>query len=208
VHCGYRLQAVRAELDAGLERLADPLLATGALDEKSFDEMCTALERATEGANTVTSLVAVYRTLVSDIQVAMHNPTVARQDRGTRRALAFMSEHAAEPLTLAKVARAAGFAPDYFGRLFSRTEGMTFQHHLRDLRVARAKQVLKETSLSVDGVSQLVGFASRIYFHRAFKRVVGMTPIEYREQEHAFKDVVSMTPMQYRVGRPKTRRRA
>jgi YesN/AraC family two-component response regulator len=179
-HSGYRLEPVRAQLDAGIERLAEPLLATGALDEKSFDAMSTALEQAVENANTVSAVVSLYRTLVSDVQSAIQTPTRSRRERGTRRAVAFMREHAGEPLTRAQVARAAGYAPGYFGKLFSRSEGVTFERSLRQLRVARAKQMLSGTSLSIDSVSQLSGFKSRIYFHRVFKQATGTTPVEFR----------------------------
>ncbi len=59
---------------------------------------------------------------------------------------------------------------------------MTFEHYTQKLRVERAKQVLDETSLSVDGVRQLCGFQTRNYFHKVFKQAVGVTPIEYRER--------------------------
>jgi len=49
-HCGYRVQDARAHLQAGLERLAEPLLASGALDEKSFEALYAAMERAAEDA--------------------------------------------------------------------------------------------------------------------------------------------------------------
>jgi len=67
VHCGYRLEPTRSQLESGLERLAEPFLATGALDEKSFDNLYAAMERAAEEAPTVTALVAHYRRLVADI---------------------------------------------------------------------------------------------------------------------------------------------
>jgi AraC-like DNA-binding protein len=182
VHAGYRLEPVRAQLDAGLERLAEPLLATGALDEKSFDAMCTAMERAAQSASTVTDLVTAYRTVVSDVQSAIQSPTRSRRERAIRRAVVFMREHAGEPLTRTQVARAAGFAPDYFGRLFSRTERITFERYLQQLRVARAQQMLSGTSLRIDAVSQLSGFKSRVYFHRVFKQAVGVTPIAFRQR--------------------------
>ena len=123
LHFGYRLEPIRAELDAGLERLAQPLLATGSLDEKSFDDLCERMESAAEGVTTVTGLVSLYRNVISDIRSAIESPTHARQDRGTRRALAFMREHSSDAITLSQVARAAGFAPDYFSSYFAAPKG-------------------------------------------------------------------------------------
>jgi len=181
-HCGYQLEPVRAKLEAGFERLTEPLLATGALDERSFDELWSAVERSVAEEGTVTALLGRYRQLVSDIESAMQNPTGARHDRNVDRALQFMREHLGEPLTLARVARAAGFAPDYFSKLFKQSEAVTFERYLRRLRLERAKQMLVGTSLNVEGVSRLCGFKNRMYFHRAFKSAVGMTPVEYRER--------------------------
>ena len=181
-HAGYRLEPTRAHLESGLERLAEPLLAGGFIDQKSFSDLCASMERTAEDARTVMELVASYRRLVSDVEAAMQRPTAARTERGTRRALAFIREHVGEPLGLARVARVAGFAPDYFSRLFKKSEGVAFGRYLQELRIERAKQMLSGTTLTVEQVQRLSGFQNRPYFHRLFKQAVGMTPIEYRDR--------------------------
>jgi AraC-like DNA-binding protein len=181
-HSGYRLDRARAELDAGLERLIEPLLAAGFLDRKSYSEMFASMEGRSESARTVSELVAACRALVTDIKNAMTDRTGAHQDRGTRRAIAFMKEHSGEPLSMGQVARVAGFGPDHFCRLFKRDEGITPERYLQRLRVERAKHMLSVTSLPLESVGKLSGFQTRNYFHRVFKRAVGMTPIEFRER--------------------------
>jgi AraC-like DNA-binding protein len=180
VHCGYRLEAVRAELEAGLERLAEPLVATGVLDLRSFDDLCGAMRRRSEAVRTVHELLGSYRAIVVDLEAAAQSSVAARRERGTRRARTFMVEHVSEPLTLARVAHAAGFAPGYFSRLFKKEEGVTFERYLSRLRVERGKKMLRETSLSVEEIRKLCGFCTRNYFHHVFKARVGMTPLAYR----------------------------
>jgi AraC-like DNA-binding protein len=179
-HSGYRLELTSSHLEAGLERLAEPLLSGGLLDPKSFSLLWASAQRTAKEARTVMELVAAYRRLVSDIESAMKNPTTARQDKSILRALSFIREHLSEPLTLTQVARAAGFAPDYFWRLFKRSEGVTFTRHLEDLRLVRAKEMLEKTTLSVEQIHKLCGFRSRTNFHRVFKKAVGVTPVAYR----------------------------
>jgi YesN/AraC family two-component response regulator len=181
VHSGYQLDAVRAHLEAGFERLTEPLLTTGRLDRKSYDEILASIDHAAVGASTVAALVASYRNVVALVERAIESPTSARQHRSTQRARKFMRDHAGEPLTLAQVARVAGFAPDYFSRLLKRDEGMTFDHYLQAIRLARAKQTLATTTLSVERVARLSGFQSRTYFQQVFRQQAGMTPIEYRQ---------------------------
>jgi AraC-like DNA-binding protein len=180
-HTRYELGATRAHLEAGLDRLVEPLLVSGQLDAKSFEEMHASIER--HGADTVSALIDAYRSVVADIEGAIRAPTQARQDRSTRRALRFMREHLSEPLTLPQVSRVAGFAPGYFSRLLKREVGSTFDRHLQQLRLERAKQALAGTSLSVERVAQLAGFQSRTYFQQLFRESTGTTPIEYRRRE-------------------------
>jgi AraC-like DNA-binding protein len=180
-HCGYRLEPTRAELAAGFERLAEPMLAKGSLDRRSFNDLCRAAESSSEGVRTVTDLVAKYRSLVSDMEAALRSPTGARQERGTRRALGYIREHLGEPLTLEDVAKVAGFAPNYFSRLFRQDEGVTFARYVQRLRVERAKQMLKTNILGVEEIRKLCGFRTRTYFHRVFKTSTGLTPTAYRE---------------------------
>ncbi|HEV8245548.1 MAG TPA: AraC family transcriptional regulator, partial [Polyangiaceae bacterium] len=187
-HSGYRLESTHRELATGLERLTEPLLANGALDKKSFNELHASLERNSEKARTVTELVALYRSLVTDIEASLKNAKAASQDRGVRRATTFIRAHLGEPLTQAQVAHVAGFAPDYFSRLFRREQGVTFAHYVLELRVERAREMLLRTMLPVEEVQKLCGFRTRTYFHRVFKTATKRTPAEFRQlyrAEHA-----------------------
>jgi two-component system response regulator YesN len=151
------------------------------LDPKSIDELRTAMDRDIEDAESTTDLVSACRRKVSEIDRALLHPTGARHDRGTGRACDFIRERLAEPLTLDRVARAAGYAPDYFSRLFKRHEGMGFARYLQQARIERAKQLMYETKLTLEQVQKLCGFRTRAHFHRAFKAGAGRTPMQYRE---------------------------
>jgi len=83
----------RAQLEAGLERLAEPLLASGLLDPKAWIDLCAAMDHTSDDAHTVKDLVAAYRRLVSDVERSLQSPTASRQDRGLARAVAFIREH-------------------------------------------------------------------------------------------------------------------
>jgi AraC-like DNA-binding protein len=179
-HVGYRIERAQGELSAGLERVTEPLLAAGLIQRRSYSEMFALMEERAEAARTVDELVHCYRSHVTELQAALTDPSLARQERGTQRAVTFMNERYGEPLTMAKVARVAGFAPDYFCRLFKRDQGTTPELYLLRLRVNRAKEMLLATKLGTDAVRKLCGFQTRAYFQRAFKKLEGTTPGEFR----------------------------
>jgi transcriptional regulator GlxA family with amidase domain len=79
----------------------------------------------------------------------------------------------------------AGFSPNHFSRLFRASEKVPFEHYVRALRVERAKQMLSRTTLSVERIAQLSGFATGPYFQRVFKEVAGTTPGAFRGEARA-----------------------
>lgn len=179
--CGYRLEPLRAHVEAGFDQIVEALRVTGAIDESSLGDLREPLERAAE-ATTVPDLLLVYRRAVLDVQEAVLHPRRADHDRSVRRATAFVREHLDEPLSLPQVARVAGFAPTYFSSLFAKTEKTTLPRYIRRLRVERAKKMLDSTALGVERVGQLCGFRTRTSFHHAFQEIVGRTPGGYRSR--------------------------
>ena len=179
-HCGYGMDATRAHLEAGLDQVMDGLRAASTLDEKSARELMLALRRAAGEAATINELAMAYRSGIAQIERALQVPVAARQDRSLRRVIAYVRDHLAEPLSLERVSRVAGFAPGYFSKLFAKNERMTFRAYTQRLRIDRAKQMLATTTLSVERVGQLSGFGTRHRFHAIFKRLEQMTPVEYR----------------------------
>lgn len=177
------VDTARGQLEAGFERMADPLLRSGALDPKSFEAFAATLDRSAERARTLNDLFAAYRTVVSDMESAMRRPVSARQDRSLRRAVEYVKEHYAEPLSSEQVARVAGFTRTYFSKLFRERERTTFEEYVQSLRVERAKQLLADTDLNVRRVAELSGFSSPQYLWRVFQRTLSTTPRAYREQK-------------------------
>jgi transcriptional regulator GlxA family with amidase domain len=125
-------------------------------------------------------LVASYRRAITALVRAAGDATGARHERSLGRALTFMRERLAQPLTLPQVARVAGFAPRYFSELLRRDHGVAFEAYLHRLRLEHSRHLLDATELCVGRVAQRAGFRSRTHFQRAFKAFTGQTPLRYR----------------------------
>jgi AraC-like DNA-binding protein len=188
----YRLEPARAHLEAGFERLTEALIARSALEQRGVDNVRAAVGRAADEARTMNEIFAAYRRAVQDIAQAMDRPDEARHDRSLRRAEEYMRSHYAEPLTLERVARVAGFAPSYFSKLLQKRRRMGFVKFLTLLRIERAKELLIGTSLNLQRVAELSGLSTRFYLNRLFKQWTSETPIEHRRRAakgHAEKPV-------------------
>jgi two-component system response regulator YesN len=182
---GYRIDAARGHLEAGFERIAEPLVSTGALDARSHRKLCESLDRSAQEAQNSIELFASYRRAVRDLSAALQRPVRARRDRGLAAAFTYIREHYAEPLRLGEIARRAGFAAGHLSKLFIEREGMSFQHYLRKLRLERAKHLLADTDLRQTRIAELSGFGNAAYFSRVFRQMSGMTAGSYRQHAGA-----------------------
>ncbi len=96
----------------------------------------------------------------------------------------FISENLQdEALSLDRVGNNIGLSRVYFCKLFHKEIGVPFNAYLNQVRVDRAKQLLKQTTLKLPEISEKTGFANAKYFGYVFKKVAGMTPLEYQRQE-------------------------
>jgi AraC-like DNA-binding protein len=84
--------------------------------------------------------------------------------------------------SLAELAAGAGTSPTHLSRLFREELGVSPAWALRVLRLQRAAMLLTRTSLSVQSVSALVGFATQFHFSDTFRRHYRMSPSEYRKR--------------------------
>lgn len=182
LHCGHRIEPAQAHLEVGFERIAEALLKSGTLDQKSFVVLRAALDREASEAGTYEELIEAHRRALSDLAHAAARPVQARHDRNLQSALDYIQEHYAEPLDLKKVAKVAGFSAPYFSELFAREQKVPFENYVRNLRLERAKQLLAASDLEVTRVAELSGFNSLQYFSRVFRAAVGVVPREYRKR--------------------------
>ena len=85
-----------------------------------------------------------------------------------------------QPISVAEIAEALGFHPNYLMRLFRRVSGMTLLEYIAQQRVALAQRLLATISLKVIDVAMESGFGSVCRFHTVFARLCGTTPRQYR----------------------------
>lgn len=104
-----------------------------------------------------------------------------------RKALLYIQQHFVEELSLTDVAEYCRVSPAYLSRNFSKEYGMGFQEYLMELRVKKSVCLLKNTDLKIYEVARQTGYPDAVYFNKMFKKNLGMTPKEYREQEKTIK---------------------
>ncbi len=96
-------------------------------------------------------------------------------------AIDFMQANLERSIDLPAIAGAIGLSPSHFARQFRVTIGKAPHQYLMQLRIERAKRLLRETDTSVVEVALACGFANQEHMTRLFKQHCGTTPAAYRK---------------------------
>ncbi|MGH8629698.1 MAG: helix-turn-helix transcriptional regulator [Burkholderiales bacterium] len=101
--------------------------------------------------------------------------------RRMQRAAEYVRLHLSENFRLEDMAAAAGLSAFHFARMFKKTTGLTPHRYLMNMRLDKAKALLRECERSLTEIAAECGFWDQSHMSRVFKRLAGVSPVEYRD---------------------------
>ncbi len=151
--------------------------AVGRIRSKAVDSKILEVIVAQSGVSGGAPLLSeIYDQLVAEVANQADTSSIALKVH------AYLEDnYARHGLTLEEVALAMRLSPGYLSRVLKQQTGLSFIDYLTRLRATKAAQVMLDPSVKIYEVAELVGFASQHYFSRAFKRVLGLAPVDYRK---------------------------
>ena len=90
-----------------------------------------------------------------------------------------------EALSLNDVASFCSVSPNYFSTLFSNEMQQTFVEYVTNKRIAKAKKMLKNTTMHTGEIAAQVGYKDQHYFSVVFRKIQGCSPRDYRNGKEA-----------------------
>ena len=97
-----------------------------------------------------------------------------------RQLVDMIEQQLAEPLNIGQLAAHCALSPYHFARMFHQSFGLPPHQYLLARRLARARDLLRNSALGLGDIALACGFASASHFANRFKQTVGATPGEYR----------------------------
>ena len=128
---------------------------------------------------------AVYNRIMANIKYVLPKHMMGSNVIDT--AIEYIEKNIASDISLESTASHCFLSPVYFSMCFKNKIGKTFSSYLSELRLNKAKSLLSQTDLPVNKVAELCGFNSASYFHRFFKRSIGMTPLNFKNNSNKSK---------------------
>lgn len=125
---------------------------------------------------------ALLHLLLCDLHALINRPVQAPHDVRTRilRIVRALQDNPGSNLTIHELAGAAHMSAMYFSAKFRELTGQSPRCFISRIKMQRACELLAGSQLKVECIARTVGYDDPYYFSRAFKRVVGATPSEYR----------------------------
>ena len=114
--------------------------------------------------------------------VSTESVTDANARSKIQMAVGYIQEHFGENLTVNDLAEHYGMSPNYFSSMFKKEMSRSAVNYITELRINQARELLYHSELSVVDISKKVGYEDSQYFFRVFKKYLGMTPLQYREE--------------------------
>ena len=97
-------------------------------------------------------------------------------------AVSYIDMNYQRDLTIEEIAGACKLNRSYFSKLFKEKKGCSPQEFLIRLRLAKAAELMKNTSMPIGGIAASCGYPNQLHFSRAFKQRYGVSPREWRNQ--------------------------
>ncbi len=162
------------------------------LTEWGYELDMTEMEKAYFAGTVITQsqytsilrLLTIFAEHLSSVSNQVMLQEAAAESPAVTKARAYIAAHKSEELSLPEVAAAVHMSPFYFCKTFRKATGMNFTDYVSRLRVENVKQLLLNPHKRVSEAAFEAGFQSLSQFNRAFRRVTGESPSDYRDRIH------------------------
>lgn len=115
-------------------------------------------------------------------RLQQNSPETHEMEAGIRRACLHILQHAEQTIDVPALARDLGISHSAFRKHFKQITGRPPLQYQIEIRLNKARRLLRNSSLSIQEIAEQLGFESIYYFSRLFKKKTGESPLAYRKQ--------------------------
>ncbi len=123
--------------------------------------------------------------IIKDIlcYIARHStPKEPKLSETVQKIMLYIQQNYDKDISNSQISDTIGYHSFYLNRIFKRSTGVTIHQAVINERMRIAKKLLEETTLSVNAIAEELGYSEHSQFCTAFKKHVGVTPLEYRKK--------------------------
>ncbi len=122
--------------------------------------------------------------LIKSSSFSQNNGGGKLRDFYIREVISFIEQNYAIAISVEDMAKKCNLNRSYLGKIFKAALNQTPQEFLIQYRMAKACEQLKTTNRSISSISASVGYPNQLHFSRAFRKIYGISPREYKNKNY------------------------
>ncbi len=164
------------------------------VEDSDFLNSSFVLNNATEFKNSIASIVREYsaqriyfreacNTALKKLIIDLHKNSSENQNssfNAVDKIIEYINFNFTKEIKNNELAEIAGYHEYYLNRLFIKYTGISMHKYILNLRINEARRLLLNTNLPISDIASQIGFNSNTHFSTYFKKEMGITPVEYR----------------------------
>ncbi len=147
-----------------------------------FEEMDMDIINKINETMTMDELTMIFRSLIKRLTGDMVSSVYPGASPLVARSLRYIKSNFTKKIKLSDISDELHVNPTYFSALFSKEMGRPFTDYILELRVNKAKDLLKNTNMDILLIAGSSGFENQSYFTKIFRKRTGLTPRQYRQK--------------------------
>lgn len=151
------------------------------VQDKEISKDISSLYKFIENAVQVTELQELLEEVALNVVGRINRYNKKNINQILQNAMNYICENYAMSITLNDLAEHTYVSTYYLSRMFKKELGKNFVEYLNEVRIEKAKELLRDNKHKTYEVAELVGIQDPHYFSKIFKKYVNMTPTEYKD---------------------------
>ena len=152
----------------------------GGADENEVLKLNNTYFKTIQTLNTLEAFCTWLTAVLDNFLGYMLNFSGLKHTHTIAEAKAYIKENHAQKLTVDDIASNVYLSKSYLSRIFKEETGVGLTAYINKIRIEKSKDLLKDMSLSLTDISEMVGFEEQSYFTKVFKSFEGISPGKYR----------------------------
>lgn len=168
------------------EKEVKPVLLASVEENEMIQKYFMRLFEIAENGHTLGNMICLSQllmTVISEIYFFERESEMSKVDRNLTGAINYMYDHLYEELTLDDVATYMGLSKSYVNLIFKTHTKRAPLEFFTHLKIQQACKYLRLTPMYIYEISSKLGYEDQYYFSRIFKKVMGISPKNYRKQK-------------------------
>ena len=144
-------------------------------------ELLTRVQNVLPTCRTAVDMTRFLFSVLDDLYVMFSKSSRSQGEILAKEVEVYLEHHYGEDITIQELSLKFYITPAYLCRLFKKETSKTINEALREIRVEKAKKMLREGYYRLYDIAPMVGYQDIKYFSRMFKAYTGISPSEYRQ---------------------------